>query len=148
MKLDYSLTKEEDRIEYVNDLLSTYSPTTNELSLLGDYLLFTRDKNQTKKERTKEYSITTPNRELTVDKRQISYEGLIDKLENGEDGLYSLISENKEMKLDNKEKLTQEEIDTIPGIKDCLDTIAILTKQYEKTTGTRRKTLKKTIIDT
>ena len=73
MNLDYSLTTPEQRKEYVNNLLKDYSPTTSELSLLGDYLLFTRDKNQTKKERQKDYPITTPNREQTIDKRQISY---------------------------------------------------------------------------
>lgn len=122
MNLDYSLTTPEQRKEYVNNLLKNYSPTTSELSLLGDYLLFTRDKNQTKKERQKDYPITTPNREQTIDKRQISYEGLVDKLENGEDGIYSLMSNNKEMKLDNREPLTEED-KKIPGIAEGLKVI-------------------------
>lgn len=109
MILDYTLTTPEQRKNYVKDLLQNYSPNSNELSLLADYLLFTRDKNQTKIERTKEYSITTPNREQTITKRQLSYEGLIEKLENGEDGLHALISDNKFMKLDNKDPLSEED---------------------------------------
>lgn len=147
MNLDYSLTTPEQRKEYVNNLLKDYSPTTSELSLLGDYLLFTRDKNQTKKERQKDYPITTPNREQTIDKRQISYEGLVDKLENGEDGIYSLMSNNKEMKLDNREPLTEED-KKIPGIAEGLKVIEKLEWQYKHAAGARRKSLKKAIIET
>lgn len=148
MLLDYSLTTSDQRIEYVNDLLSSYSPNTNELSLLTDYILFTRDKNQTKKEKISEYSITTPNRESTISKRQISYEGLIEKLENGEDGIYSLLAEGKEIKLDNKKPISQSDIDNIPGIKESLDTIELLEKQYKKATGIKRKQIKTSIIET
>lgn len=147
MYLNYSLESPQERIEFVETLLEEYDPSPNELNLLTDYTLFIRDKNQTKVERKEEYPITTPNRELTIDKRQISYEGLIEKLENGEDGLYSLINENKEFKLDNKEPLTQHDIETIPGIQDSLNIIKILEEQYEKATGVRRKSLKTTIIE-
>lgn len=123
MKLDYSLSTPEERKIYTEQLLQTYTPTTNELSLLGDYLLFTRDKNQTKKERQKDYPITTPNREQTVEKRQLSYEGLIDKLENGEDGIYSLMTNNKDIKLDHKDPITEEDKLTIPGIAEGLKVI-------------------------
>jgi len=145
--LNYSLESPQERIDFIETLLEEYDPSPNELNLLTDYALFIRDKNQTKVERKEEYPITTPNRELTIDKRQISYEGLIEKLENGEDGLYSLINENKEFKLDNKEPLTQHDIETIPGIQDSLDIIKILEEQYEKATGVRRKNLKTTIIE-
>lgn len=147
MYLDYSLVTPQDRINFAKNILnSDLSP--NELSLLTDYVLFIRDKNQTKIERKEPYPIITPNRELTVDKRQISYEGLIEKLENGEDGLYSLINENKEFKLDNKEPLTQNDIDNIPGIKESLSTIKTLELQYANATGARRKSLKSSIIET
>lgn len=122
MDLDYTLTTAEERQDYINSLLKTYAPSTNELSLLADYLLFTRDRNQTKKERQQDYPVTTPNREQTIDKRQISYEGLVDKLENGEDGIYSLMTDNREMKLDNKEPLTEED-KKIPGIAEGLKVI-------------------------
>ena len=147
MDLDYTLTTEEERKEYIDSLLKTYSPTTNELSLLADYLLFTRDCNQTKKERQENYPITTPNREQTIDKRQISYEGLVDKLENGEDGIYSLMTDSQEMKLDNKEPLTEED-KKIPGIAEGLKVIEKLEWQYKNATGQRRKNLKKAIIET
>ena len=85
---------------------------------------------------------------MTISKRQISYEGLIDKLENGEDGLYSLITDTKELKLDNKDPITQDDIDTIPGIADSLKVLESLQHQYENSTGARRKSLKTSIIET
>lgn len=122
MKLDYSLTTLPQRKQYIDSLLSDYTPTSNELSLIADYLLFTRDKNQTKQERQQSYPVLTPNREFTINKRQVSYEGIIEKLESGEDGLYSLIS-NRPIKLENKDPITQKDIETIPGIAEGLETI-------------------------
>lgn len=148
MKLDYSISSQQRRVEYVNNLLEEYIPTTKELTLLSDYILFTYDKNQTKKEKEKDYPITTSNREVTIDKRQLSYEGLVEKLENGEDGLFSLITDNKEQKLDNKDPITQNDIDTIPGIKESLEVIEKLQEQYEKASGQKRKALKTSIIET
>lgn len=148
IKLDYSISDPEKRIALAESILSHYEPSASELVLLTDYVLFIRDKNQTKKERKEEYPITTLNREITLEKRQISYDGLAEKLENGEDGLYSLISNDKEIKLDNKDPITPKDIKEIPGIKDSMDIIASFEKQYEKATGSKRKTLKTAIIET
>ena len=147
MKLDYSLTTLPQRKQYVDSLLSGYTPTSNELSLIADYLLFTRDKNQTKQERQQSYPVLTPNREFTINKRQVSYEGIIEKLESGEDGLYSLIS-NRPIKLENKDPITQKDIETIPGISEGLETIKKLEWQYSHSSDSSRKIIKKTIIET
>jgi hypothetical protein len=45
--------------------------------------------------RKKEKKILTDNRMTTVNKRETSFEGLVSQLENGEDGIYNLLSENK-----------------------------------------------------
>lgn len=49
------------------------------------------------KEEKKQRKILTDNRLATVNKRETSFEGLVAQLENGEDGLYNLISENKQI---------------------------------------------------
>ena len=49
------------------------------------------------KEEKKEKKILTDNRMTTVNKRETSFEGLITQLENGEDGIYNLITENKQI---------------------------------------------------
>ena len=47
------------------------------------------------KQEKKERKILTDNRLMTVNKRETSFEGLVSQLENGEDGIYNLISDNK-----------------------------------------------------
>lgn len=149
MELDYSLTTPQERVDYVKALLADNPPLNNStLTILADYILFIRDRNQTKKERTEEHPILTPNREFTIDKRQVSYEGLVDKLENGEDGLYNIIRNDKTQILDPKDPITEEDINTIPGIKECMDVILSLKKQLETASKYRRKSINQAIIDT
>ena len=150
MDLDYSLETPEERVAYVKDLLDKNPPpySSNTLKILADYMLFVRDRNQTKKERKSEYPLLTPNREFTIDKRQVSYEGLIDKLENGEDGLYNIIRKDKNQILDPKDPLTEEDIAEIPGIKECMDVIISLKNQLEGASNYRRKQLNQAIKDT
>ena len=47
------------------------------------------------KQEKKEKKILTENRLATVNKRETSFEGIVSQLENGEDGIYNLINENK-----------------------------------------------------
>lgn len=149
MELDYSLTTPQERVEYVKKLLADNPPLNNStLTILADYILFIRDRNQTKKEREAEHPILTPNREFTIDKRQTSYEGLVDKLENGEDGIYNIIRNDKTQILDPKDPITEEDIKNIPGIKDCMDVILSLKKQLETASKYRRKQINQAIIDT
>jgi len=149
MDLDYSLETPEERVIYVKQLIKLLPPLNNSsLKILADYILFIHDRNQTKKERKEEHPILTPNREFTIDKRQVSYEGLIEKLENGEDGLYNMIRNDKTQILDPKDPISPEDIDNIPGIKECMDVILSLKKQLETASKYRRKQLNQAIIDT
>lgn len=150
MDLDYSLTTPEERVVYVKELLTKTPPpySNSTLKILADYMLFIHDRNQTKKERKKEHPILTPNREFTIDKRQVSYENLVEKLENGEDGIYNIIRNDKNQLLDPKDPITEEDIENIPGIKECIDVIISLKKQLENASKYRRKQLNQAIIDT
>lgn len=47
------------------------------------------------KQEKKERKILTDNRLVTVNKRETSFEGLVSQFENGEDGIYNLITDNK-----------------------------------------------------
>lgn len=132
--LDYSLDTYEDRLALVNDILQTTPQeqlTTNYIGIMTDYLLFVADKNQTKKERKTEKSIITKNREITVQKRQISYEGLSENLETGEEGLYNMIRNDKNMILDPKDRISRKDIAEIPGLQENLDIISRLAAQLE-----------------
>ena len=144
--LDYSLKTPEERIQAANKIMkTTTSPQT--LSALSDYILFITDKGQTKKEKQEENPIITKNREYTVSKRQISYEQLIASLQNGEDGLHNLITNDKNQFLDRKDKITQEELDAFPQLQEQMDILIKLQNKLDKTTGNKHRALKKQIIE-
>ena len=42
-----------------------------------------------------EKKIITENRLSTINKREMSFEGLVSQFENGEDGIYNLMTKNK-----------------------------------------------------
>ena len=90
LKLDYTLESPEERRELVEKILAeTPDPSEAYLETLADYLVLCMEK-QEKKER----KLLTDNRMATVNKRETSYEGLVSQLENGEDGIYNLMTEN------------------------------------------------------
>ena len=65
-------------------------PSERYLEIMADYLTLCMEK-QEKKER----KILTDNRMSTVNKREMSFEGLVSQFENGEDGIYNLVKEDK-----------------------------------------------------
>ena len=151
MQLDYTLNTSEERIECVNKLIAETPPeklTKGYLSYMSDYILFVADRNQTKKERKTEKPILTKNREVTVNKRQVSYEEIVSNLENGEDGIYALMSDNKNQILDPKDPISETDIDTIPEMRAHYELIERLKKQFDTAKGMQRYYLKKAIIET
>ena len=91
IKLDYSIESPEERNELVKKILEENpDPGEKYLEILADYLIFAMEKKE-----KKEKKILTDNRITTVNKRETSFEGLISQFENGEDGIYNLITENK-----------------------------------------------------
>ena len=91
IKLDYSLQTPEERNELVKKILEENpDPSEKYLEILADYLVLCMEKQE-----KKEKAILTENRMATVNKRETSFEGLVSQLENGEDGIYNLIAENK-----------------------------------------------------
>jgi len=73
IKLDYSLQTPEERNELVKKILAE-NPNPNEkyLEILADYLIFCLEKQE-----RKERKILTDNRLTTVNKREVSFEGLV-----------------------------------------------------------------------
>lgn len=148
--LDYSITDPKERVKEVEKALADIPPekqTPRLLEYLSNYILFVADKKQTKKERNANYGITTKNREVTINKRQTSYEGMIDSLENGEDGLHALINNDKNQLLDHKEKITKEDIEAFPQLQEQLEIIKNLNKNMRQATGKKKFDLKKQIIE-
>lgn len=71
-------------------MAETPDPSEKYLEILADYLVLCMEKQE-----KKEKNVLTDNRLATVNKREMSFEGLVSQLENGEDGIYNLITENK-----------------------------------------------------
>jgi hypothetical protein len=65
-------------------------PSDKYLEVLADYLVLCMEKQE-----KKDKKILTENRMTTVNKRETSFEGLVSQLENGEDGIYNLVNEDK-----------------------------------------------------
>ena len=141
MALDYTLKTQEERLECVRKTIETTSQENldaNYLRVMTDYLLFAADKNQTKKEKKKERSIITKNREATVNKRQISFEEMVENMENGEDGIYALVNNDKNQILDNKDSISEEDLEQIPGMREFDSIITSLKRQFLTATGKQR----------
>ena len=91
IKLDYTLNTPEERNELVKKILEeTPEPSDRYLEILADYLVLAMEKQE-----RKEKKILTDNRMATVNKRETSFEGLVSQFENGEDGIYNLVTEDK-----------------------------------------------------
>ena len=151
MQLDYSLSTPEERVEYVNKVIANTPPNElnkGYLSYMSDYILFVADRNQTKTERKAEKPILTKNREVTVNKRQISYEEIVSNLENGEDGIYALMSNDKNQILDPKDPINEYDLENIPGLQTHRDLITKLQGQLATAKGIQKYHIKKAIIET
>lgn len=143
--LDYTLNTVEERVALVNKIAAEAAPsrlTPKYLTILGNYILDARSK-----EEKRDKTILTDNRMVTINKREISYEELSEKLESGEDGIYNLIQPNKEMPLTTKASITEEDVAAIPELNRLREKISQLEKQAAAATGKQKYILKKTIID-
>ena len=93
IKMDYSLETPEERNEKVKEIIAATSPeklTPRYLDKLADYIVSAMNKQEKRNKK-----ILTDNRMVTVNKNETSFEGLVGKLENGEDGIYNMVSDNK-----------------------------------------------------
>lgn len=151
MELDYSIKDPQERVQQVEQLIAETDPiklTPTYLSYLGNYILFTSDGDQTKKEKKEDYPIATKNREVTTKKREISYEEIVATLENGEDGIYSMMVNDKNRIMDYKDPINEADIAEIPGVQEHLQLIDALKLKLETATGRAKYFLKKQIIET
>ena len=138
IKMDYSLPTSRERNEKVKEIIANTPSerlTPRYLDRLAEYIV----KPETKKEKKMQYSILSNNKMVTVNKRETSYEGLVGKLENGEDGLYNMIINDKNALLTpKKKKITQEDIDNVPGLKELVEAIKVTEREVKLASGRRK----------
>jgi len=149
IKMDYSLETSEERVEKVKEIIANTPPEKlNSLYLekLTKYILFPKSekKRQTKETKNK---ILSDNHMITVNKRETSFEGLIGKLENGEDGIYNMITNDKNIIFAPKVGITEEDIKTIPGMRKLREAIDQVEKKCKIATGKKAYLLRRQLIE-
>lgn len=143
IKLDYTIESPEERKKLVEKILEENpEPTPAYLEILANYLILCMEKQE-----RKEKKILTDNRMTTVNKRETSFEGLCSQLENGEDGIYNLIHENKQTIFQPKVSITKKDLEEIPGLRQIRDAIALWENKAKTAQGRDAFIIKKAIIE-
>lgn len=83
---------------------------------------------------------------VTINKRECSFEGVLDKLEF-EDTIYTIIDENKQTILTPKVSITKRDIEEIPDLKTLQDCISLLEDIEKKARGVKKYIIKKWLIE-
>ena len=83
----------------------------------------------------------------TVNKRETSFEGLVSKFENGEDGIYGLVTEDKNQIFQHKVEITEKDLEEIPFLKEIREAIQNWEKRLKTASGRDAYIIKKAIID-
>ena len=143
IKLDYTLENPEDRNKLVQQILEDNpNPGERYLEILADYLVLCMEKQE-----KKEKKILTENRMTTVDKREVSFEGLVSQFENGEDGIYNLITNNKDIIFQPKVTITKKDIEEIQPLRQLKEAISIWEEKQKTASGKEAFIIKKTLIE-
>ena len=142
-RLDYSITDMQERNKIVHKIVEEIPKeklTPYYLEQLTKYLTVNPNNK-------KEKNILTANRMITVNKRETSFEGLIAKLQNGEDGIYNFMTGgDKNIFLVPKIEITEKDKETIPGLKELIDEIKKLEVRQKMARGKKKYLLTKQLI--
>lgn len=144
-KLDYTLESPEERIALVDKIVNETPPeqlTNKYLEILADYIVFAMDKEERKKKH-----IVTDNRMVTINKRETSFEGLISKFENGEDGIYNMIANDKNIIFTPKVSITPKDLEEIEPLRELKKAIDAVEEAQKTARGKRKYLLKRQLIE-
>jgi hypothetical protein len=84
---------------------------------------------------------------ITINKREVSFEGLVAKLENGEDGIYNFMTGgDKDILFVPKIEITEKDIEEVPGLKELREEIKKIEAMQRVATGKRKFLLTKQLI--
>lgn len=142
--LDYTITDPQERNKIVHQIINKIPEeklTPYYMEQLTKYLV---QDTSSKKQKV----ILTDNRMITVNKREVSFQGLAEKLENGEDGIYNLMTGgDKNILFVPKIGITDDDIENIPGLKQLRQEIEKIEIQQKAARGKRKFLLTKQLIE-
>ena len=146
LELNKHLETYEERLAWVNkemDRIGADKLSSAQLDKISTYLI-----DGTNPEARGE--IITANRLVTVNKRETSREGLIEKLEGGESAFYQLIKQDRNTILTPKVEITEADLAEVPGLAQLragIDKIESLIENEPDMDLRSRGKLKQTVIE-
>lgn len=144
-KLDYSINKAEDRVAFVKQILQDYHNkllTNRYLETLSNYIVYAADKQEKKQKR-----IITDNRAVTIKKRELSYQGLAEKFQQGEDGLFTIIKNDKNIIFKPRVCITEQDYQEIPELQTLRESIQSLEELEMRSTGRQKYIIRQQLIN-
>lgn len=124
IKLDYTIESPEERNKLVTEILAdleqnNITPTSQYLESLANYLILSMEKQEKRqlREKKERQDVLTDNRMVTINKRETSFEGLVSQLENGENGIYSMITQDKNIIFQPKVSITKQDLEEIKPLR-------------------------------
>lgn len=148
--MDFSLETPEERILKVKEIVANTPSeklTPTYLEKLSDYIIFADEKQKRKRNKADKNTYSTPNHMKTVNWREISFEGLIGKFENGEDGIYNMITNDKNIIAHPRNPITEEDRKNIPALEDWCKDIEKLEELRKGVRGKKAYSMKQQIIE-
>ena len=145
IKMDYKLKTAEERVEKVKEIIANTPSerlTQKYLEKLSDYIVIPIERQE-----RKENHIITDNHNITVTKREMSFEGLVGRLENGEDGIYNMIANDKNIIFQPKVSITPQDLEEIPELKKLHEAILKVEEQLKTARGRTAYKLRKQLIE-
>lgn len=144
IKLDYSLESPQQRNQLVKKIIANTPPqkiSNKYLQILADYIIFAMDKKE-----KKEKKINTQNRMVTINKRETSLEGLATKFQGGQDIIYNLFTQDKNIIFTPKIAITQQDLAQIEPLRELREEILKIEEQAKKAHGRKKFLLQKQLI--
>ena len=145
IKMDYKLKTAEERVEKVKEIIANTPSerlTQKYLDKLSDYIVIPIERQE-----RKENHIITDNHNITVTKREMSFEGLVVRLENGEDGIYNMIANDKNIIFQPKVSITPQDLEEMPELKKLHEAILKVEEQLKTARGKTAYKLRKQLIE-
>lgn len=141
IRLDFSIKDPRERVKLVQRIVDNAAPerlTPKYLEILADYIVFVD---------TKQKDVISENHLVTIHKREISFQGLAAQLENGEDGIYNMIANDKNILFTPKISITPEDIEAMPALKELHEAIEVIEQEEKSAEGHKKYLLKKQLIE-
>lgn len=154
MNLDYSLKTNEERVELVNKIIASTPPeklTKQYLEILADYII----NPNTIEQRSLEHPVITKNRQISLNKHEMSLEGFTDKLNSNSDAklqkddiIYTYgLTDRKAYLSSRYTPISQEDLDNIPHLRELHEEIQRLEQKRKTAQGKELYHIIKTLIE-